>query len=195
MNTPASLSFEPTSITASQGDQIPVDILIYSGNDSVISTDVYITYDPQLLEVTERIDGGDLFQSVGVKQIAPGKAYVYCINIDIAQAKPAEGTIARIYFQALSSGTTKLQIDCVPFSKQTSQIVSQQEELTNIIHCDSTRTHTSTMTISGDSVLGVSTQNTVSQYQWHIGAVVLVAILTATLYMRYRKLTKEILSQ
>lgn len=195
MNTPASLSFEPTSITASQGDHIPVDILIYSGTERVISTDVYITYDPQILAVTEQIDGGDLFQSVGVKHIAPGKAYVYGINLDVAQAKSVEGNVARIYFQALSSGTTKLQLDCVPFSQQTSQIISQKEELTNIIHCDSTRTHTSTVTVDGNSVLGENTQNLLGGYIWHISAAVLVGILTAILYVRYRKLTKEIKTQ
>jgi hypothetical protein len=194
MDTPASLSLEPTSITASQGELIPLDLLIYSGKDVVVSTDVYITYDPQLLEVTKQIDGGDLFQSVGVKQIAPGKVYVYGINLDLAQVKPVEGNVARIYFQALSSGTTQLQIDCVPFSKQTSQIISQQDELTNTIHCDSTRTHTATVTISGDNVLGASTQNMLSLYKWHISAVILVAILTATLYKRYRKLTKDLKS-
>ncbi|MDA1316543.1 MAG: cohesin domain-containing protein [bacterium] len=194
MDTPASLSLGPTSISASQGDQIPVDLLIYSGNNKTISTDAYITYDPQILEITTQIDGGDLFQSVGVKQITPGKAYVYGINLDLAQAKPMEGNVARIYFQAISSGTTKLQIDCVPFSEKTSQIVSQKEELTNIIHCDSTRTHTSTVTISGDNVLGTSTENMFGLYKWHISAAVLVAVLTATLYIRYRNLTKQLKS-
>lgn len=194
MDTPASLSLEPTSISVLQGDQIPIDLLIYSGKNTVISTDAYITYDPQLLAITEQIDGGDLFQSVGVKQISPGRAYVYGINLDIAQAKPAQGSVARIYFQALTSGTTKLQIDCVPFSEKTSQIVSQKDELTNIIHCDSTRTHTSAVTISGDNVLGTSTQNMFSTYKWHISTLILIAILTVILYMRYRKLTKEISS-
>jgi len=192
MDTPTSLSLEPISITASPGEQIPVDILIYSGREKIISTDVYITYNPQFLEITKQIDGGNLFQSVGIKRIAPGKAYVYGINIDSAQAKVAQGTVARVYFQALAPGTTKLHIDCVPFSKQTSQIISQRNEFANIIHCDSTNTHTSTVAISGNSVLGVNTQNIFGKYKWYVSATILMLILTTILYIRYRKLTKEI---
>lgn len=192
MDIPASLSFGQTSITASEGQRIPLDIQIYTGNETTVSADVYITYDENILEITPQIDGGDIFSSVGIKPIAPGRAYVYGLNVDTNQATQAEGTMARIYFQAISSGKTTLHIDCAPFSKQTSQIISGKKDLPNIIHCDSTRNHTTTITVSSTNVLGSSTQNVLGSTPWYIGATVLVLLLTIILWKRYRKLTHEL---
>jgi len=193
----ASLSFDPVNITASAGDIIPVDVMIYSGSDPVISTDIYISYDPSVLSIASpqnpEIKKGELFQSVDAKVLQPGNLYIYAINPSPDLKQVTNGKIATIYFQAQTSGQIDLRIQCEPFMTQTSQIIRNDEDLTNIINCTSTRAHTSSIAIHDQTeVLGVSVSNNIQSNWGYVVISVLMLVLTAVLFMRYRNLMKKL---
>ncbi|QQS44592.1 hypothetical protein IPM65_03260 [Candidatus Roizmanbacteria bacterium] len=193
----ASFSFEPVNISASAGDIIPVDVMIYSGADPVISTDIYISYDPSILSIASpqnpELKKGELFQSVDAKVIQPGSLYIYAINPSADLKQVTNGKIATIYFQAQKEGSTELRFDCVPFMSQTSQIIRNDEELSNIINCTSTRSHSTSVVINDrQEVLGVSVGNGVQPTWGYVIVSLLMIILTAVLFMRYRKLMTKL---
>lgn len=193
----ASFSFDPVNITASAGDIIPVDVMIYSGSDPVISTDIYISYDPSILSIASpqnpELKKGELFQSVDAKIIQPGNLYVYAINQSPDLKQVTNGKIATVYFKAEKSGTTNLRFECVPFMSQTSQIIRNDEELTNIINCTTTRAHATSVVVQDKKeVLGVSVSNNMQSGWGYVVVSLMMLILTAVLFMRYRKLMKKL---
>ncbi len=196
-STTASFSFEPVNITASKDDLIPVDVLIYSGTDPVISVDTWISYDPSVLSIASpespEIKKGEMFENVSAKVISPGNLYVYAINQSPSLKQVTNGKIATIYFKAQKSGQTELRFDCIPFNTQTSQIIKNDEELSNIINCTTTRAHTATVTINNQSnVLGISASNAMQPRWGYVIVSVLLLILTVVLFMRYRKLMNKL---
>ena len=196
MDTPASFSFNPVSVSTTQGELVPVDILIHSDNKSVISADVWIKFDPNILELADDqsnvVTNGDLFQITDVKTITPGTVYLYALNQSKTSQTPANGKIATIILRAKSSGNTLLQFHCVPFDEKTSQIIEFDAKLTNIIDCNSTRNHTTEIVISKDAqVLGASTTRSVS-LKGYITLVVLILVLISVFIWRYQKISKEI---
>lgn len=193
----ASFSFEPVVKTVSQGDVVAVDVMMYSGDTPVISSDVWISYNPELLSIqnpqSPDIEKGSLFQNVNARTIAPGSIYLYGIQNSKTSTSAANGKIATIYFKAEKSGQALLRFECVPFSKQTSQIIESNAELTNIINCESTRSHTSTVTITSDnSVLGASTSRMGISLVSMLVVGGILAILIGLFVYRYRKLAREL---
>ncbi|MBP9691474.1 hypothetical protein KBD81_05350 [Candidatus Woesebacteria bacterium] len=197
MTQTASFSFEPVVKTVSQGDVVAVDVMMYSGDTPVISSDVWISYNPEVLTIQNPqkvdIEKGPLFENVNARTIAPGSLYLYGIQNSKTSTTPANGKIATVYFTAQKSGQALLRFECVPFSKQTSQIIESNSELTNIIHCESTRSHTSTITVTSDSnVLGASTRNAGISTTSILVVGGLLAILIGLFVYRYRKLAREL---
>ena len=194
MTNTASFSFDPIVITAEQGDILTVDILMYSGTDPVVSSDVWVSYNPDFLTpITEGdydMKPGNFFQITDVKIFSPGKIYLYAINQSPTASDTTNGRLASVSFKAQKKGTTELRFDCMPFQKQTSQIIRQDPEFTNIINCASTRSHTSVITIDQGGVLGASTQN--SNQTIYIGLAILFALLVGLLLLRYTRLSKTL---
>lgn len=190
----ASFSFDPITTTAKEGDTLTVDILMYSGSDPVISSDVWISYNPEILTpITEGsmdVQGGDFFQITEAKIVSPGKIYLYAINQSSSKADIANGKLASLSFKAQKAGTTDLHFECIPFQKQTSQIIRYDPELTNVINCTTTRAHTSTITVGAGNVLGASTQ--VSYQTWYVGLAALFAVFVGVLFLRYRRLENKL---
>lgn len=191
----ASFSFYPISVTAQAGETITVDVLMYSGSDPVISSDAWISYNPEILTpITEGsmyVKGGDFFQITDAKILSPGKMYLYAINQSPSAANIANGKLASISFMAREAGSTDLRFDCVPFQKQTSQIIRYDPELSNIINCTTTRAHTASITITeAGNVLGTTTQNA---YQtWYIALAILFVLFTGVLFLRYKRLARNL---
>jgi len=191
----ASFSFDPISITAKAGEIVTIDVLMYSGSDPVISSDVWISYNPEkLTPITEGLSdvkGGNFFQITDAKIVSPGKMYLYAINQSPSAANIANGKLASISFMAREAGSTDLRFDCVPFQKQTSQIISYDAELSNIINCTTTRAHTASITVEkAGNVLGASTQN--SYQTWYIALAVLFVLFTGVLFLRYKRLSRNL---
>lgn len=196
----ASLSFEPSQTSASTGDVIPVDIYLNDGNNAVISSDIWISYNPSLLNVTSSsgtptFEKGPLFENVQAKNIAPGSLYLYAIK-DTSSEKGSTGKVATVYFTAVKGGKTDLRFDCVPFGEKTSQIIQNSAELDNVINCTLTRAHISTVQIHAqDNVLGAATSRSFLSPVLYLGIGLLMAVLAGLLIYRYRKLSKQLSSE
>jgi hypothetical protein len=189
---PASLSFEPVAVNTSKGKLIDVTVNIFTGSQSVTSTDVWINYDPAIIQpVLDTVKTGSLFDTIEFKIIEPGKLYIYGIQKNPRQVDPVQGTLATIQFTALTEGTSFLSFDCDPSQKLSSQIIASDSNLSNVIHCDVTKAHSASVTVSGSSILGVSTENTiVTQISYVVGVIVLVFSLV--LFIRYQHIRHEI---
>lgn len=193
----ASLSFEPSQLSVSAGGVVPIDVHIYGGEDAVISSDVWISYDPSLLSVnkssgTPNFEKGPLFENVQAKSIAPGSLYLYAINGNSTD-KNISGKVATVYFTAKRGGQTELRFDCVPFGEKTSQIIENSAELNNVINCNLTRAHTSSINVtSQNNVLGATTSNPFMPPLLYLGVGLLIAFLAGILLYRYRQLSKQL---
>jgi len=190
----SSFSFDPISATVTEGGTLTVDVLMYSGSDPIISTDVWISYNPEILtpitEGEQAVIGGDFFQITDAKIVSPGKMYLYAINQSPANVNTTNGKLASIRFKARKTGTTELHFDCIPFHKQTSQIIKYDAELSNVINCRATRAHSSSVVVKSENVLGASTQN--SYQTGYIVLAILLVVFTGVLYLRYKRLGKHL---
>jgi hypothetical protein len=190
---PASISFDPIEIQSKTNEIITVDVNIYTADTPVASTDVWVRYDPRYLEpLVDTTKKGNLFNTIDTKIVSPGNLYVYGVQQDTSQSESKKGKLATLSFKALSSGQTQLSFECVPFKKQTSQIIKADSQLTNIISCPATVTHTAQVTISADSsVLGENTRmNSIMRIASGTGAII-IALLTGYLFMKYQRLRKR----
>ncbi|HRN71338.1 MAG TPA: cohesin domain-containing protein [Candidatus Woesebacteria bacterium] len=189
---PASLSFNPTEIKAKQGQEIQLQINMFTGNEAVASTDVMINYDHTILEpVLTKTQNGTIFQSVDSKIVIPGKLYVYGVQENTTQFANAQGTVATITFKTLQNGTNRLSFDCNPQIKNTSQIIKGDTTFENIINCTATTAHTSDIYITDGNVLGAYT-NTYGQLNAYTAIFgILVAVFSFFLFKRYLRLQKN----
>lgn len=189
---PASLSFDPVEVQISKGKQVDITVNIFTGSQSVTSTDVWINYDPAIIQPElNTVKTGSLFDTIEYKIIEPGKLYLYGIQKNPRQADPVQGTLATVQFTALTNGTSALSFDCDPSQKLTSQIIASDSNLSNVIGCDVTKAHSASITVSDSTILGVSTENTfVTQISYVVGVIVLV--FSIVLFIRYQHIRHEI---
>lgn len=190
---PASLSFDPVQINTKTGQTISIDVNMYTGEESVASTDVMIHYDKALLEpVLSETKNGNIFQKVEAKSILPGTMYLYGIQENPDLAQPAQGRVATITFKTLNEGNAQITFDCDPVKNTTSQIIKNNSEFENIINCTSTLSHATEVTITKGSVLGAysDTYGRLNPYTAIFG--ILVAVFTFFIFLKYQKLRKGI---
>jgi|GEM_PF-1823038 len=189
MAQPSTLSFEPAIQTVSTGDTVAVAIQVSGRDTPIVSADVWIRFDPSLLTVaspeSQNVKKGPLFEHVDAKLISPGSLYVYAINSTNTPRSNIEGTVATVEFKALKSGRAEIRFDCSPAEKQTSQLITTDSTLSNVIDCTATKTHTSTVTIgSSQNVLGAATSRSPGFSM--ITAAFAGILLFTTLFLIYR---------
>lgn len=192
----ASFSFDPVTINAKAGEVFPVDILIYTGSEKVVSTDVFVNYDSEKLSALPnkkpRIESGELFQKTDAKLVSPGKLYLYGLNENITNANSTNGKIATIYFQAKKSGKTELNFDCISFQEHSSKIIKNDENFSNIVNCQVSRSHNTIIDIdAGKDVLGASIGPSAAFNPYFVAALLLCALMGA-IFLRYNRLTKKL---
>ena len=189
---PASLSFDLIDQSTKTGQTVSVAVNIYTNNQAVASTDVWIKYDPSIVKpVTSSIIKGSLFENVEAKIVSPGKLYLYGVRTNPSVSTPLLGTVATIKFNALREGKTDLRFECSQYKKQSSTIIKSDSSLTNIISCESTIAHSTQITVKGGAILGVNTNHLpISPIYLAVGAVVL--IITCLLYYRYRSIASSL---
>ncbi len=189
---PASLSFEPVAVTAKQGQEVEVNVNLFTGNESIASTDIMILYDKGLLEpVTDKTVNGDIFNAVESKVIVPGKLYLYGMETNQQLTQPAQGTVATITFKALQTGSTQLSFHCDPTVKNTSQIIKSNSDFENIISCTATTTHTINITVDEGSVLGAYSDTYGSIHTFTTIFGVLVAVFTLFIVIRFNRVSRD----
>ena len=187
----ASLSFEPVQSEAIVGTPFDIQLNIFSDREAVLSTDVWISYDPAVLQPILPVKEGALFASTDAKIITPGTLYMYGIRRDPTTAGVANGTIATLSFRPLKDTATTLRIQCGNTQLIHSQIIKNDTSLNNILNCERTAAHTATITVGNSQVLGTSTQTVRPALMWQLTAAVALLILGVLLYSRNRKLARQ----
>ncbi len=129
----ASLNFDQTSVEVAADETFQLQVNVDAGSEEINSVDAYVIFDSTKLEA-QSVSNGDFFPTV-FNDITSGKAYVAGMVDDPATSKTGSGTIATITFKALASGTDTLTFECDTSSSDTSKIVKNDIDATNIIVC------------------------------------------------------------
>ncbi len=143
----ASLKFDKTTVNVNAGETFDIGVVVDAGTDSIHTTDAYVLYDSSLLEASGVTDG-TFFPSV-FNDITSQRVYIGGLVDDPATSKTGSGTIATINFKALQSGTVTLSYICGE-SGETSQVIKNDINATDIITCSSNGT--ASVTVSGAAV-------------------------------------------
>lgn len=156
-----SFSFSNQNISVSSGEIFTVDVMMYSSEKPIVSFDAYLLYDPNILSPKNLSDlgQGSLFNDIGAKIISPGKIYLYGIN-DATIKEESIGKIATLNFEAIQTGSTRISFDCDELSKESYAVIVDDENLSNVINCTATNTHSLPVMVkeaNGSSVLGADT--------------------------------------
>lgn len=137
----ASLKFDKTTISVTNGNTFDVALTIDPGSDALSSTDAYVAYDASLLTVNT-VTAGALFPTVSHDESTSGKIYVAGMVDDPTTSISTAGTLATITFQAKSNGSTSLSFDCA-----TSKIIKNDINASDVMVCS--QNNSSSVTISG----------------------------------------------
>lgn len=160
----ASLKFNKGTVSVSAGETFTLDAIVDAGGEQITSTDMWILYDPALLEA-QAASPSAFFPAV-TNNITSGKVYVAGLITDPGAYKTGSGTVATITFKALKNGTATISYDCRADVSNSSKIIKNSVDTTNIIVCSSNGTSIVTVGTGGGAT-GVPTQAPVvtSAYQ------------------------------
>jgi hypothetical protein len=139
----ATLRFNPTTTTVDTQGTFDVEILVDSGSDEISGTDAYVLYDASVLQ-PQSVEEGDHFPTV-TNTISSDRVSISGVITDPTDFRTGEGTLATITFEALSAGTTDLEIYCDLSANDTSKIVKSDINATNIIECNALQNFTATI--------------------------------------------------
>lgn len=134
----ASLKFSPTSSSPAIGETFQIQVVVDAGTDEVSGTDAYVLYDSSLLEATA-VTEGTYFPYV-TNTIETGKVSLWGVVTDPATSRTGTGTLATITFKALKNGSGTVSYYCDLNANDTSKIVQNDINATNIIVCGSNGT-------------------------------------------------------
>lgn len=132
----ASLRFDKTSSNVTSGGQFEVQVVVDPGAEQVTSTDAWIVYDRNMLSVVSVVEGS-YFPTVLNEPGTPGRLYIAGLVNDPSEFKSGVGTVATIVFKANANGTSNLSYDCNPSATETSKVIKNDINSTNIIDCAS----------------------------------------------------------
>lgn len=134
----AYMKFDKTTGSVAAGSTFTLEAIVDAGSDQVTSTDMWILYDPTLLEA-QTVASGTFFPAV-TNNISPGKIYVAGLITDPGTYKTGSGTVATITFKGLQNGTATLSFDCRTDVSNSSKIIKNAVDPTNIIICSQNTT-------------------------------------------------------
>lgn len=144
----AALKFSPTSKSVSAGETFQVQVVVDAGSEEVSGTDAYVLYDQGKFQATS-VTEGTYFPYVQ-NTIASGKVSIYGVVTDPATSRTGSGTLATISFKVLEGATTgNLTFYCDANANDTSKIVKNDINATNIIVCSANDTATITVGSGG----------------------------------------------
>lgn len=130
----ASLQFDPTSANLPLNQNLEVKVIVDAGTDEITSTDAYIHYDSNLLEVVE-VKNGSFFPTVTHDYSQTGKVYIAGMVEDPTTFKTGRGILATIVFKGKSNGQANLSFDCNDGSTTDSNITKKDINASDIIQC------------------------------------------------------------
>lgn len=150
------LKFDTTTVNTTVDNTFQVQVIVDATPDEITSIDAYITYDSSILQA-QSVVVGTFFPSIA-QNLTTGKVYVAGYVEDLATSKSGTGTVATITFKALTNGTTTLAYFCDTSVSETSKVVKNDADVTNVIVCGSNGS--STVTVGGSSVPTPTTTGT-----------------------------------
>jgi len=127
------LTFDQQSISANVGKPFDVNVVVDAGSEQISSIDAYVIYNPGLIE-PRTITPAGFFPTV-VNNITPGRIYIAGLVDDAANFKTGSGSVATITFMPLTIGTGTLIYDCQPGVYNSSKVIQNDLNATNIIDC------------------------------------------------------------
>lgn len=154
----AYMKFGNASYTATSGQTFTADVVVDAGTDNVTSTDIWVIYDPSYLSA-QTVTSGTFFPAV-TNNITSGKVSITGLIVDPGTYKTGSGTVATITFQALKNGTTTLSFDCRTDVSNSSKIIQNDINATNIIVCAQNTSATVTIGTGGSTSSSASSQAT-----------------------------------
>ena len=143
----ALLKFDQSTVSIGAGQTFQVQAIVDAQSDQITSTDMWITYDPTLIEA-QTASPAAFFPAV-TSNISAGKTYVAGLITDPGSYKTGSGTVAVITFKALKNGTATLTYDCRADASNSSKVIKNAVDPTNIIVCSQNGTSVVTIGTGG----------------------------------------------
>lgn len=113
--TDASLSLIPDQAFYKSGDEVKIDVKLFTGGYTTDSTDLVIKYDSEFLAPSEDSFAleGDLYSEYPAMQVDKENGLIGISGITVpgSESFTGEGNFATIYFTALKDGRTTVSVD------------------------------------------------------------------------------------
>lgn len=157
----ASLIFNPSSGQSSVGSEFTVKVDIDSGGEQITSTDAYVEFDPSFLRI-KSVTNGDFFPIGNNNSKGSNLHYIFGVIANPGEFEVGSGNIASIVFEPLKEGTTQIFFQCDPAQTETSKIIKNDLNSTNIIDCSGLTGYSLTISAasSGTTTTGTGTTTT-----------------------------------
>ncbi len=138
----AFLKFDKTTTSVAVGATFTAEVVVDAAGEQISSTDAYVTYDSSVLQAVS-VANGTFFPTV-FNDISTSRVYVAGMVDDPGTSKTGTGTVGTITFKALKAGTVSLAYKC-DTSTETSKIIKNDFNATNIINCGQNTTLAATV--------------------------------------------------
>ncbi len=154
----ATLNFNPNSVNTQQDGTFSVDVVVDAGTEQVTGTDVYVIYDPQYLQL-QTVTAGSFFPKSD-NMPSTGKLYVWGVIENQGEYKTGQGVLSTLTFKTVKGGNTTVTFQCNTANTETSKILKNDINATNVINCGGNGTLTINSTGSGTTNNSSSTTST-----------------------------------
>ncbi len=149
------LKFDTTTVNTNVDSTFDVQVVVDAASDEINSIDAYINYNSTLLQA-QSVSAGSYFPSIA-QNLTTGRVYIAGYVDDPATSKTGTGTVATITFKALQEGTVTLSYFCDTSVNESSKIIKNDINATNVIDCSSNGSTTVTIAAAGGSGTGTPT--------------------------------------
>lgn len=134
----AFLGFSPESSEILAHELITVQLTVNTGGKEIAGTDMYIKYDPEVIQF-QSITQGEFMESIQTVE-NPGMLYVSGLTLTQGKGKTGEGVVATAVFKGIAVSQTSLEYICGE-GDQSSRIQLVDIDATNIINCTVIKDH------------------------------------------------------
>lgn len=129
----AALKLDKTTVSVSAGQTFDLQVQVDAGTDQITSVDAYVLFPSNLLQA-QTVLPGTYFPTV-TNNIQSTKVYIAGLVDDPATSKTGRGTVATVTFKALANGTATISYDCREGASDSSKVIKNDINATNIIVC------------------------------------------------------------
>jgi hypothetical protein len=129
----AVLKFDPTSVTKNADETFDVDIIVDAEEEQISGTDAYIIFDSEIVEA-QSVEAGTFFPAVN-NSIETDQVYINGVVTDSTDSKTGQGVLATVTFRMKSSQPGTMEFYCDLTQNDTSKIVKNDINATNVIEC------------------------------------------------------------